>query len=156
MEETQEIKIHTWKPLCFGHSHGYAQIVQNYRRNRVEAQRTEQVQPTGEIACSVQSLSHAWFFVTPWTAAHHISLSITSYQSLLKFMSIESVMPSNISSSVIPFFSCLQSFPASGSFPVSQLFPSGGQSVGVSASASVLPLNIQDWFPLGWTGWISL
>ena len=61
-----------------------------------------------------------------------------------------------ISSSLVPFSSHLQSFPASGSFPVSQLFTSGGQSIGVSASASVLPMNIQDWFPLGWTGWISL
>ena len=61
-----------------------------------------------------------------------------------------------ISSSVVPFSSCLQSFPVSGSFPVSHLFSSGGQSIGVSASASVLPMNIQDWFPLGWTGWISL
>ena len=61
-----------------------------------------------------------------------------------------------ISSSVVPFFSCLQSFPASGSFPTSQFFTSRGQSIGVSASASVLPMNIQDWFPLGWTGWISL
>ena len=61
-----------------------------------------------------------------------------------------------ISSSVIPFSSYLQSFPASGSFPMSQLFASGGQSIGVSASTSVIPMNIQDWFPLGWTGWISL
>ena len=61
-----------------------------------------------------------------------------------------------ISSSVIPFSSHLQSFPASGSFQMSQLFTSGGQSIGVSASTSVLPMNIQDWFPLGWTGWISL
>ena len=61
-----------------------------------------------------------------------------------------------ISSSVIPFFSHLQSFPASGCFSISQLFASGGQSIGVSASTSVLPMNIQDWFPLGWTGWISL
>ena len=60
-----------------------------------------------------------------------------------------------ISSSVISS-SHLQSFPASGSFPMSQLFASGGHSIGVSASASVLPMNIQDWFPLGWTGWISL
>ena len=57
---------------------------------------------------------------------------------------------------VVPFSSCLQPFPASESFPISQLFTSGGQSIGASASASVLPLNIQDWFPLGWTGWISL
>ena len=61
-----------------------------------------------------------------------------------------------ISSSVVPFFSCLQSFPKSGSFPMSQFFTSGGRSIGVSASASVLPMNIKDWFPLGWTGLISL
>ena len=61
-----------------------------------------------------------------------------------------------ISSSVVPFSFCLQSFPASGSFPVSQFFTSGGQSIGISTSASVLPMNFQDWFPLGWTGWISL
>ena len=62
----------------------------------------------------------------------------------------------SISSSVVPFSSCLQSSPASGSFQMSQLFTSGGQSTGASDSASVLPMNIQDWFPLGWTGWISL
>ena len=61
-----------------------------------------------------------------------------------------------ISSSVIPFSSCLQSFPASGSFQMSQFFTSGGQSIRVSASTSVLPMNMQDWFLLGWTGWISL
>ena len=61
-----------------------------------------------------------------------------------------------ISSSVVPFSSLLQSFPASGSFPMGQLFTSGGHSIRVSALASVLPMNIQDWFPLGWTGWISL
>ena len=61
-----------------------------------------------------------------------------------------------ISSSVVPFSSCPQSFPASGSFQMSQFFASGGQSIGVSASASVLPMNIQDWYPLEWTGWISL
>ena len=61
-----------------------------------------------------------------------------------------------ISSSIIPFSSCAQSFPASGSFQMNQLFKSGGRSIGVSASTSVLPVNIQDWSPLGWTGWISL
>ena len=61
-----------------------------------------------------------------------------------------------ISSSVVPFFSCLQCFPESGAFPVSQFFASGGQSIGASASASVFPMNTQDWSPLGWTGWISL
>ena len=61
-----------------------------------------------------------------------------------------------ISSSVVPFSSCPQSLPASGSFPMSQFFAAGGQSIRVSTSTSVLPMNIQDWFPLGWTGWISL
>ena len=61
-----------------------------------------------------------------------------------------------ISSSVFPFPSCLQSFPASGSFHMTHIFASGGRSIRVSASASVIPMNIQDWFPLGWTGWISL
>ena len=63
---------------------------------------------------------------------------------------------STVSFSVVPFSSCLQFFPASRSSPMSQFFAIGGQNIGVSASASVLPMNIQDWFPLGWTGWISL
>ena len=105
---------------------------------------------------SVQSLSCVRLFATPWTAAHQASQAITNSQSLLKLMSTESVMPSTISYSVIPFSSHLQSFPASGPFPMSQFFASVGQSIRVSASASVLPMNIQDWFPLGWTGWISL
>ena len=70
-------------------------------------------------------------------------------------MFIESEMPSNHLSSIAPFSSRLQSFPASGSFPVTQLLALGGQSIGVLASASVLPMNIQGWFHLGWTGWIS-
>ena len=105
---------------------------------------------------SVQLLNHVWLFVTPWTAARQASLSITNSRNLLKLKSIELVMPSKHLFSVIPFSSCLQSFPASGSFPRSQFFPSSGQSIGVSASTSVLPVNIQDWFPLGWTVWISL
>ena len=92
---------------------------------------------------SVQLLSCVQLFATPWTAAHQASLSITNSWSLLKLMSIESVM-SSISSSVIPFSSCLQSFPVSGSFPMSQFFTSGGQSIGVSASTSVLPMNSQN------------
>ena len=82
-------------------------------------------------------------FVTPWTVAYQASLSITNSCSLLKLMSIESVMPSNSFILFIPFSICLQSFPPSGSFPMSQLFASCGQSTGVSASASVLPMNIQ-------------
>ena len=94
----------------------------------------------------IQSVSRVQLLATPWTAACQASLSITSSWSLLKLMSIVSVMPSN------HLILCLQSFPASGSFPMSQFFASGGQSIGRSASASVLPMNIQYWFPLGWTG----
>ena len=104
----------------------------------------------------VQSLSCVQLSDTPWTAAFQASLSITNSQSSLKLMSIESVMPSTISPSVVPFSSCLQSFPASRSFQMSQFFVSGGQSIGASASVSVLPVNIQDLFPLGWTDWLSL
>ena len=91
----------------------------------------------------VQLLSCVWLFVTPWSAARQPSLSFTTFRSLITFMPVESVMLSTISSSVIPFFSCLQSFPASRSFPMSQLFASGGQSIGASDSALVLPMNIQ-------------
>ena len=80
--------------------------------------------------------------LTPWAYSNSCPLSQWCYPT--------------ISSSVGPFSSCLQSFPASGSFQMSQFFTSGSQSIGVSASTSVLPMNIQDWFPLGWTGWISL
>ena len=104
----------------------------------------------------VQSLSHVQLFATPWTAARQSSLSFTVSQSLLKHMPIESMRSSHNSSSDVPFFSCPQSFPASGSFPVSRLFTSDGQSTGGSASASVLPMNIQNWFPLGLTALISL
>jgi len=171
-------------------------------------------QPSENLS-SVQSLSCVQLFATSWTAARQASLSITNSWSLLKLMSVESVMPSShlilcrplllppstspsissvqslnpvrffatplrphelqharppcpsstpgvypnscplyrwyyptISSSVVPFSSCLQSFPASGAFPMSQLFTSGGQNIGASASTSVLPMNTQDWSPL--------
>ena len=105
---------------------------------------------------SVQSLSRVRLFATPWTAAHQASLSITNSQSLLKLMSISSVMPSHHLILCRPLLLLPQFLPASESFPVSQLFASGGQSTGVSALASGLPMNTQDWSPLGWTGWISL
>ena len=96
-----------------------------------------------------------WLFSSPWTATHQAFLSIPNSRSLSKLVSIESVMHPTISSSVVPFFPCPQSFPASESFQMSQLFASGGQSIRVSASTSVLPMNTQDWCPLGWTVWIS-
>ena len=105
---------------------------------------------------SVQLLSCIWLFATPWTAAHQASLSITNSWNLLLTHVYWVGDPSNHLSSVVPFSSHLQSFPASGSFQISQFFTSGGQSIRVSASTSVLPMNIQDWLPSGWTGWISL
>ena len=105
---------------------------------------------------SFQSLSWVRLFATPWTAARQASLSIPKSLSLLKLGPSSWWCHPTISSSVVPFSSCLQSFPASGSFPMSLFFVSGGQSIGVSTSASVLPMNIQDWFLLGLTGWISL
>jgi len=108
----------------------------------------------------ISSLSHVWLFVISWTAARQGSLSITNSQSLLKLMSIESVMPSN------HLALCLQSFfillLLSSTFPNIRVFSSESilhirwPSIGVATSALVLPMNIQDWFPLGWTGWISL
>ena len=105
---------------------------------------------------SVQSLNCVWLFATPWTAACQASLSITNSQSLLKLMSIKSVMPSNHLILCCPFSSCLQSLPASWSFPVNQFFASGGQSIRASASTSVLPMNFQNCFPLGLIGLIFL
>ena len=113
---------------------------------------------------SVQSLSHVQLFATPWAAAHQISLSSAPgacsnscpWMQGSRWVMMSRWCHPTISSSVVPFSSHLQSFPASGSFPRNQFFTSGGQSTGVSASASVLPMNGQDWFPLGLTGWISL
>ena len=94
--------------------------------------------------------------MTPLTAAYQASLSITNSRSLLKLMSIESVMPSSHLILYHPLCLLPLTFPSNRVFSMSQLFASGGQSVGVSASASVLPVNTQDCFPLGLTGWISL
>ena len=101
---------------------------------------------------SVQSLSCVQLFATPWTTACQASLSITNSQSLPKPCPLSQWYHQTISSSVIPFSSSLQSFPASGSFQMSQHFASGGQNTGVSASISGLPMNTQDWSPLRWTG----
>ena len=105
---------------------------------------------------SVHSLSRVRLFATPSTAARQASRPSPTPGAYLNSCPLSRGCHPTISFSVVPFSSCLQSFPASGSFPMSQFFASGGQSTGVSASASVLPMNTQDWFPLGWTGWIFL
>ena len=105
---------------------------------------------------SVQLLSWVQLFAALWIAACQASLSITNSRSLLKLISIGLVMPSNHLILCHPLLLLPSIFPSIGSFPVSQFFASGGLSIGVSASASVLSVNIQVWFPLGWTGWIFL
>ena len=110
-----------------------------------------------QVFAVVQSLSSVQSFATPWTAACQAFLLFTISQSLLKLMSIDDGDATNqlILCSLL-FSTCPQSFPASRSFPMSRLLPSGGQSIGASASASVLPMNIQGWFPLGLMDLISL
>ena len=108
------------------------------------------------IFSSIQSLSHVRLFATPWTVhARPPCPSPTPGVYSNSCPSSQWCHPAN-SSSVVPFSSCPQSLPASESFPMSQLFTSRGRSIGVSALASVLPKNTQDWSPLEWTGWISL
>ena len=104
----------------------------------------------------VQSLSRVRLFVTPWTAARQASLSITNSQSLLKLMSIELMMPSNYLILCRPPLLLPSIFSSIRVFSNESALCIRWQSIGVSASASVLPMNIQDWFPLGWTGLISL
>ena len=105
---------------------------------------------------SFQSLSHVRLFVTPWIQHARPPCPSPTPGVYSNSCPLTQWCHPTISSSVIPFSSCLQSSPTSGSFQMSQFFTSGGQSTGVSASASVLPMNIQGWFPLGWTGCIYL
>ena len=108
---------------------------------------------TTYIVIVAQSLSRVWLFATPWTSACHASLSFTISQSLLRFMSLESVMLSNHLTLCHPLLLLASIFPSIKVFPMSYLFASGGQSI---TASSVLPMTIQDWFPLGLTGLISL
>ena len=104
----------------------------------------------------VQSLNYVWLFATPWILANQASLFFTIFWNFFNSCPLSWWYHPTISSSIIPFSSCLQSFPASVSFPISWLFTSGGESTGASASASVLPGNIKSWFPLRLAGLISL
>ena len=122
--------------------------------HRLNGHEFEQVPGVGDVRGSLVFCSHVRFFAIPWTAACQVpSLSPRVCSNSCP---LSQWYHPTISSSVIPFSSCLQSLPASGSFQMSQFFTSGGQSIGISASALVLPVNIQDWSLLGWTGWIFL
>ena len=105
---------------------------------------------------SVQSLSRVQLFATPWIAARQASLSITNSQSLLKLMWVKSVMPSSHLILCCPFLLLPSNPPSIRVFSNESIFAWGGQTIGVSALASFLPMNTQDWSPLGWTGWNSL
>ena len=105
---------------------------------------------------SGHSLSHVWLFVAPWLQDTRLPSPSTTPGTCSNSHPLSQWCHPTISSSVIPFSSCLQSVSASGSFPMSQFFASGNQIIGASASTSVLPMHIQDWFPLGWTCLISL
>ena len=137
--------------LCVGSQKAWIRVSAGMG-SYLEAVEEELLLSSFRLFSSVQLLSRVRLFVTPWTTACQASLSITNSRSLPKLGRCHLT----ISSSVVPFSSCLQPFPASGSFRMSQLFASGGQNIGVSASTSVLPMNTQDWSPLGWTCWTSL
>ena len=129
--------------LCFGLTYT-EQINHTFSHHRVEK----------PVVIAVQLLSLVRLFAVSWTVACQASLSLIISQSLPRFMSIDSVMPSNHLILCHPLLLCLQSFSVSGSFPISQLFASRDQMIGTLAL--VLPMGIQDWFPLGLTGLISL
>ena len=111
---------------------------------------------TVPVLLQFSSVAQSCLTVTPWTVARQAPCPLPTPGVYSNSCPSSRWCHPAISSSVVPFSSCPQSLPASGSFPMSQFFAWGGQSTGVSASASVLPMNTQDWSPLGWTGWISL
>ena len=132
------------------------ELVRNYNfKNLIIYKRNKNINYLRIQFSSVQLLSHVRLFVTPWTAAHQAPCPSPTPRVYSNSRPLCRWCHPAISYSVVPF-SCLQSFSAPGAFQINRFFASGGQSIGVSASASVLPMNIQDWFPLGWTGWISL
>ena len=143
-----------WFQFCKKFYCGWNAIKEHWCYSKIFHERKSQL--IQKTFSSVQLLSHVRFFATPWTAACQASLSIATHGSCSDSCPSSQWCHPTISSSVTLFSSCIQSFPASGSFLMSQFLASGGQSIGASASTSVLPMNIQDWFPLGLTSLISL
>ena len=131
-----------YAPICVYHFAIHQKLTQHCKSTKLQQQKKPKQRYSPALS-SVRLLSHVRL-CDPMDCSTPASLSITNSWSLLKFMSIESVMPSNHLILCCPFSSHLQSFPASGSFQMSQFFTSGGQRIGVSASTSVLPMNIQD------------
>ena len=125
-----------------GESHGERGLVGCSPQGHTESNTVQQLSTYAHVHLS--SVAHVRLFATPWTAARQASLSITNFRTLLKLMSIELVMPSNHLILCCPLLLLPSIFPSIRSFPMSQFFTSGGQSIGVSASVSVLPMNIQD------------
>ena len=147
----KEDVVHASKELLLSHKRERNNAI----HSKIEATRNYYTK-WSQSDSSVQLLGRVWLFATPWTAAHQASLSFTISWSSLNSSPLSPWCHPTISSSVTCFSYCLQSFPASGSFPVSQLFASGDQNIWDSTSASVLPMNIQGLFPLRLTGLISL
>ena len=116
---------------------------------------TKMLSPSVQLS-SVQSLNHVWLFATPWTAARQASLSINNPGSWLRFMSVESVMPSNHQILCHPLLLLPSTLPSIRVFSNESALPIRWPKYWSPASTSVFPMNTQDWFPLGWTGWISL
>ena len=133
----------------------HANIEESIKKNSILKNSNRRVSVPLKVN-SVQSLSHIWLFVSHELQHARLPCPSPTPRAYSNSCPLSPWCHTAISSSVVPFSSCLQSFPASGSFPKSRLFASSGQSIGVSASASVLPMNIQDWFPLGLSGLISL
>ena len=157
----------TWKqPRCPSSDEWIQKLWYIYTTEYYSAIKKEHIQ------ISPNEMDEPRAYYTEWVQVSHSVVSYSLWHHGLQYTRLPCPSPTpgacwnscplnwwcypTISSSVVPFSSCLQSFPASGSFPMSQFFVSGDQSIGASASASVLPMNIQDWFPIGWTGWISL
>ena len=129
-----------WRPDLLHDSHSWA------CKHKQKREKSDQIESPSKTCCCLVAKSCLTLW-TPWTAARQASRSFTVSWSLLILRPLSQWCHATISSSAVPFPSCPQSFPASGSCPASQLLASGGQSIGVSASAPVLPMNIQGWFP---------
>ena len=157
--QTDELGIFSQTTKSIFHSNLY--IISAFKKNKIKTHRNSLACLTCFCLLSISSVQFSCSVVSDFLWPHELQHTRSPCPTSTLEAHPDSCPLSwwchpTISSSLVPFSSCPQSFPASGSFQMSQLFASGGQSTGVPASASVLPMNIQDWSPLGWTSWISL